>query len=260
MPIVTLTTDFGSRDHYVAAMKGVILSAAPKATLVDVSHELPRGGIIPAAFVLAQLPKTFPAGTVHLAVVDPTVGSDRAILAARASGQYFVGPDNGLFTFVAQEWGIEALHQVTPPPAESISRTFHGRDIMAPAAAMLAGRGRLEQLGPATDQMELLAIAEPEKSHAGLVGRVIHVDHFGNCTTNIEQAVVREMVERAPGLAVSAGGQRVGGLVNTYADVEPDGLCALIGSAGLLEVAVYLGSAADRLGLQIGSEVELRYE
>lgn len=261
MAIITLTTDFGSSDHYVAAMKGVLLSAAPKVELVDVTHDLPRAGIIQAAFVLAQLPRTFPEGTVHLAVVDPTVGTGRAILACRAHGQYFIGPDNGLLTFVARRWGLEALHEVAVPTVDSISTTFHGRDVMAPAAAKLATKGRLELLGPSTERMEMLAIAEPADSHGGgVVGQVIHVDHFGNCTTNIDAQRVRDLVNRRPGLAVYADNQRVGGLSRTYADAGENQPVALIGSADLLEVAVYLGSAAERFSLLVGSEVKVTFE
>ncbi|MDD4890431.1 MAG: SAM-dependent chlorinase/fluorinase [Phycisphaerae bacterium] len=260
MPIITLTTDYGTSDHYVAAMKGVLLSLAPKATLVDVTHELPPAGLLPAAFLLSQLPATFPPGTVHLAAIDPTVGTKRAILAARSAGQFFVAPDNGLLTLVQQRWGLEGLTAIHPPPAgRRVSETFHGRDLMAPVAAELANRGRLEEVGFPTDRMELLDVPPAGERDGEFVGQVIHVDRFGNCTTNIPQERVRAMVARSPGLTVLAGDVRIGPPVKTYADVPPGSPLALVGSADLLEVAVNLGSAEKELSLKPGSPVALRY-
>lgn len=260
MPIITLTTDFGLADHYVAAVKGVLLSLAPRATLVDVTHQVARADVLHAAFVLAQLPATFPPGTVHLAVVDPTVGTRRAILGASAAGQFFIAPDNGLLTFVRQRWGLDELAAINPPAAigRAVSETFHGRDIMAPAAATLATRGRLGELGPPVDRMELLSVAGPRPLDDGLAGQVIYIDHFGNCTTNIPRSAVRELVGRSPRVAVAAGGVALGPPRKTYADVPPGQPLALVGSAELLEVAVNLGSAAEKLGLSVGSEVTIR--
>lgn len=258
MAIITLTTDFGTADHYVAAMKGVLLSLAPKATLVDVSHCLPPGAVMKAAFIMAQLPATFPPGTVHLAVVDPTVGTRRAILAARTGRHFFIAPDNGLLSLVQQRWGLEELVVVDPPANQPISDTFHGRDIMAPAAAELATRGRLFKLGPPADRMEMLIIEPPVRRREGIVGQVIYVDHFGNCTTNIPRTTVRDMVVHSPQVVVVAGGVNLGPPRKTYADVPVGEPLALIGSADLLEIAVNLGSAAERLGLAVGGEVQLR--
>ncbi|MCG3181582.1 MAG: Adenosyl-chloride synthase [Phycisphaerae bacterium] len=261
MSIITLTTDFGTADHYVAAMKGVLLSGAPKSALVDVTHEVARGGIMQGAFILAQLPRTFPPGTVHLAVIDPTVGSPRAILAVQAGGQFFVAPDNGLLTLVVQHWGCEALHVVPVPADGAASSTFHGRDIMAPAAAALSRRGQIAELGPATDRMQQLDLpAAADQPDGTLRGQVIYVDRFGNCVTNIGPDRLRDAIVRAPGLTIYAGGHCVGALKKTYADVEPNQPLALLGSCERLEIAVNLGSAAERLGLSPGSEIILRNE
>lgn len=262
MAIITLTTDFGTSDHYVAAMKGVLLANSPKSTLVDVTHEVPPAGILPAAFLLAQLPASFPPGSVHLAVIDPTVGTKRAILAAMAADQFFVAPDNGLLTFVQQRWGLEAMIKLdipAPTLGRRISQTFHGRDIMAPAAAELANRGKLAGLGQPTDSMELIDIPRPIERDGDVFGQVIYIDHFGNCTTNVPEATVRHMVAHGAGLTVFAADRRIGPPVKAYADV-PAGLpLALVGSAELLEIAVNLGSAAEALGLAAGSQVVLRH-
>jgi S-adenosylmethionine hydrolase len=259
MPIITLTTDFGTDDHYVAAVKGVLLTLSPKSTVVDVTHHVRLGGVVQASFIMAQLPTTFPAGTVHLAIVDPMVGTPRAILAAESAGQFFVAPDNGLLTLAQQRWGLTGLVSVpTVAPTRTISQTFHGRDIMAPAAAELANTGRLAAVGDVIGQMELLDIHGAVEQADQCVGEVLYVDHFGNCTTNIPEQVVRQMILRGAGLTVFVGDLLIGSPVQAYADVPSGSPLALIGSAERLEVAVNLGSAADKLRLRPGSVVSLR--
>jgi S-adenosylmethionine hydrolase len=260
MAIITLTTDFGTADHYVAAVKGVLLTLAPRATLVDVTHHVQLGGLVQASFILAQLPATFPAGTVHLAIVDPTVGTPRAILAAESVGQFFVAPDNGLLTLVQQRWGLAGLVSVPiVVPAQTISQTFHGRDIMAPAAAALANRGRLTEVGALVGQMELLDIHGAIEQDGQCLGEVLYVDQFGNCITNIPEQVVRQMILRRAGLTVFAGDVPIGPPVGAYADVPAGAPLALIGSSERLEIAVNLGSAADQLHLAPGSPVSVRH-
>ena len=260
MAIITLTTDFGTADHYVAAVKGVLLTLAPKATLVDVTHHVQLGGLVHASFILAQLPSTFPAGTVHLAIVDPTVGTPRAILAAESAGQFFVAPDNGLLTLVQQRWGLTGLVRIpTIVPTRAISQTFHGRDIMAPAAAELANRGKLANVGELVSQMELLDIHGAIEADDQCLGEVLYVDQFGNCITNIPEQAVRKMTLHGAGLTVVAGDTPIGGVVGSYAEVEPGSPLALIGSSERLEIAVNLGSAADKLHLEPGSLVSLRH-
>ncbi len=248
MPIVTLTTDFGWGDYYVGAMKGVILGIAPEAQLVDISHQIPPQDVLAAAFVLRHAACEFPPGTVHLAVVDPGVGTQRRPLALHSSGHLWVGPDNGLFSFVLNR-ADSRVHEIArrdlgrPDP----SSTFHGRDLFAPLAAHL-GRGLdLASVGPAVADPVRLAESAPRKSANRIAGHVIHIDGFGNLVTNIAAA---EIAPWGPALCIRLGAHVLTQLCRTYADVEPGAPLALIGSTGLLEVAVNRGHAARQLGVQ----------
>jgi S-adenosylmethionine hydrolase len=233
---VTLLTDFGMRDGYVAAMKGIIASMAPDVIIDDASHDIPQGDILAAAFALRRYWKQFPKQTVHLVVVDPGVGTERSAIAMEAEGRYFVGPDNGVFTFVPAEYVIEL-----EVPAQS-SPTFHGRDVFAPAAARLVAGSKLSELGKPTFVRVALEIPQPH----GRSGEVIAVDRFGNLITNLTSAhdvTIDDKVVR---------------LRKTYGDVEEGQLMALINSDGLLEIAVRNGSAAETLGVSRGAVVQLR--
>ena len=268
--LVTLTTDFGIQDGYVAAMKGVVLSQAPDARLVDVSHAVAPQDVGEAAYVLLQAAPFFPAGTVHLAVVDPGVGTDRRAIAARVHGptgaHYFVGPDNGLLALLlaGRPYASDALDAVrvldrpdrwrTPTP----SRTFHGRDVFAPAAAHLALGRPLDALGSALDPADLhpLRWAQPTADEQGIRGWVVHVDRFGNCTTNISRETLgahrgSRTVRCYIGAAVLKGIRR------TYADVDTGEPLLLFGSDGFLEVGVNTGNAAELLSIRKGSAVDL---
>jgi S-adenosylmethionine hydrolase len=253
--LVTLLTDFGTRDGYVGAVKGVLLARCPGATLVDVTHEIPPGDVAAGAFVLAQAAPWFPAGTVHVAVVDPGVGSGRRALACAIGEHLYVAPDNGILTRVveaaervrAHEISLSALRLSAP------SDVFHGRDLFAPAAAHLASGAPLASVGPRVEAASLVRAAWPRPSlgpEAG-EGQVVYVDRFGNLVTNLPVA---------PG--ATRGVARVAGreipLRRTYSDVEPDSLVALRGSAGLLEIAVNRGSAAEALGAGPGDVVSWR--
>jgi S-adenosyl-L-methionine hydrolase (adenosine-forming) len=252
MPIVTLLTDFGLSDSYVAELRGVILSAAPSATLVDITHAIPPGDIRAAAFVLGRAWQRFPAGTVHLAVVDPGVGTPRAALALRARSQFLVGPDNGIFTHVLRDTPVEIV--TLPVPAHA-APTFHGRDLFAPAAAALATGVQLETLGPRfPDLPERLATAEPRYEGKSVIGEVVYVDRFGTLVTNLT-------AEQAPAYAtVEVEDLDIGPLRRTFADVAAGGLLAYLGSDGALEIAVRNGSAARRLGLGVGGQVRVRLD
>ena len=263
-PIVTLTTDFGLRDHYVAAMKAVLIRECPAARLIDVTHSVPRHDILCASITLERAIDGFPKNTVHLAVVDPGVGTDRRLIIAHIKDQYVVCPDNGLITWA---WRVHtptpgqsaAPPRVAPPRVGVITRvfkrassTFHGRDILAPIAGMLAqGVPMLEVTRPIDDPVLLdnLAPAACDDSH----GTVIHIDHFGNATTNIRQDALREK----PGINVRINRRSIGKLRRTYWDVPPGKPLALIGSSGLLEIAVRDGSAHDDLKIRVGDEVAI---
>jgi S-adenosyl-L-methionine hydrolase (adenosine-forming) len=250
MPIVTLLTDFGSADHYVAEIKGVLLSGAPNATLVDVTHSIAPGDVRSAAYILDRTWHRFPAGTIHMAVVDPGVGTTRAALAFSANSHLFVGPDNGLFTPVLHDAEVEAV--VLPTP-ENASPTFHGRDLFAPAAAALATGVQLHTLGqPFADIPHRLAYTSPHYEGKTVVGEVVYVDRFGSLVTNLTTQLVPTYA------TMEVEDLDLGPLRRTYADVTSGGLLAYVGSGGAIEIAVRNGSAARRLGVGVGGRVRAR--
>jgi len=251
MQIVTLLTDYGTRDHYVAAVKGVILDLAPRVTIVDITHEVEAHDIGHGAFVLWQAFSWFPAGTIHVAVVDPGVGSQRRIVLAQYAGRFVIAPDNGLLTLVHREYPIEALHVVTNRRLflPTTSATFHGRDMIAPAAAHLANGVRLWEFGPETDHLTMLPLAHrAQLQHGALHGQVLHVDRFGNLVTNIHQEQWREVGLRDRTPQVRVNGEAIGPVRSAYHEVERGLPVAYVGSAQLLEIALNQGRAVDRFG------------
>jgi S-adenosylmethionine hydrolase len=250
MPIITLLTDFGSADHYVAEIKGVLLSCAPGVTLVDVTHGIAPGDVRSGAYVLGRTWHRFPPGTIHMAIVDPGVGTSRAALALAAHGYYFVGPDNGVFTPVLRDAEVEAV--VLPTP-ESASPTFHGRDLFAPAAAALANGASLQTLGqPFAGMPQRLAYTAPHYEGKTVVGEVVYIDRFGSLVTNLTTELVPEYAR------VEVEDLDLGPLRRTYSDVTTGGLLAYVGSGGAIEIAVRNGSAARRLGVGVGGRVRAR--
>lgn len=244
--LITLLTDFGTADGYVAEMKGVLLSRAPDATLVDVTHDIEPHDIEAARLTLARIWRRFPPGTVHLVVVDPGVGSDRAALAVASDGRLLVGPDNGVLSPALLVTGARSVMLETPPNA---SASFHGRDVFAPAAAALASGASLESLGPPARQPQIRRTPEPRRlDHGALAGEVISIDRFGNAITNL--------VGLRPG--VIELGTAVVAIRRTYADVASGVPLAIVGSSGLIEVAVRDGSGARHFGLTRGSPVLFR--
>ena len=275
--LITLSTDFGVRDGYVGTMKGVMLDIAPDAQLVDITHQVAPQAIHEAAYILYTAYRFFPSRTVHLVVVDPGVGSSRRPIAAQLSHGAFVGPDNGVFSFVMAEEHVETIVELANPRYRlpAVSQTFHGRDIFAPAAAHLAAGVPIEELGPALEDPVLLPPPRLDITSQTAKGVVLHTDHFGNAITSIGRllwrdgdlclvpAFRRENEEfarfRASEASVKVAGRELHGLHGTYADVEPGSLVALIGSEGHLEIAVREGSGAKRLDLQPGHPVFLRW-
>jgi S-adenosyl-L-methionine hydrolase (adenosine-forming) len=249
-PIITLLTDFGTADHYVAEMKGVLLSRTPGVTLVDVTHAVAPGDMRSGAYILGRTWHRFPPGTIHLAVVDPGVGSARAALALSAHDHWFVGPDNGVFTAILQDAEVEAVVLTVP---ETASPTFHGRDLFAPAAAALADGVPLRTLGePFGGMPERLAYTDPHYEGKTVVGEVVYIDRFGSLVTNLTS----ELVPAYATLEVED--LDLGPLRSTYADVTAGGLLAYVGSGGAIEIAVRNGSAARRLGVGVGGRVRAR--
>jgi S-adenosylmethionine hydrolase len=250
MTIITLLTDFGTTDSYVAEMKGVILSAAPTTIVVDVSHGVSPGDIRSAAYILGRTWHRFPDGTIHIVVIDPGVGSPRAALALHARGHYFTGPDNGVFTPVLKDTEVEAVTLSAP---ESASPTFHGRDLFAPAAAALARGTGLTSLGPAFSSIpQRLAYTVPHYEGKSVVGEVVYIDRFGSLITNL----TTELVPHYATLEVED--LDLGPLKRTFEDVSNGGLLAYVGSGGTVEIAVRNGSAARRLGVGVGGRVRVK--
>ncbi|HEY75443.1 MAG TPA: SAM-dependent chlorinase/fluorinase [Thermoflexia bacterium] len=275
MRVITLTTDFGTADGYVGVMKGVMLSIAPEARLVDLSHEIPPQDVRRAAFVLYTAVPFFPPDTVHLAVVDPGVGTDRRAIAVRTPQGFFVGPDNGLFTYVLAEvgeWRAVEL-RVSAYRLPQVSGTFHGRDIFAPAAAYLARGVPLDRLGPPVTDPVLLPVPRLEVGEGRLEGEVLHIDHFGNVVTSVGRlrwegdglALDAAFRRAAPPLrfaaadaVVEVGGEAIQGVRRTYGEVAVGERLALVGSTGFLEIAVRQGSAARALGVRPGDPITVR--
>jgi hypothetical protein len=248
--IVTLTSDFGLADAYVAEMKAAVLRHSPRAQLIDVTHQVPRHDLLCGAIQLERAIAAFERGTVHLAVVDPGVGTRRRLLVVRIAGQFVVCPDNGLITWAWRRQGRGRAFEVTwRPKGRRASATFHGRDILAPLAGMLAAGKALASLARPLRLPVLLDVAPMSPGES--VGRIIHIDHFGNATTNVPR-------ESLPADAtIRVRGRLFGRLRSTYADVARGRPLALIGSSGLLELAMREGSAAKRFALNVGDRVRV---
>lgn len=257
-PLITLTTDFGHRDPFVGVMKGVVLSICPEARLVDLTHEIPPQGVSEAAFVLAQSFAYFPSGTIHVAVVDPGVGSFRKPIIARTDRHFFVGPDNGIFAWVELSAPFVEVVAVENPDAmlPSVSNTFHGRDVFAPAAAHLACGRDLSAFGPRLSRWAVLDLPEPEIQETAIVGQVLWVDHFGNLITNIARTHL-EGWARGGRFIIGIGPAAVDGVLTSYAGAEPGQALAIFGSSGFLELAVNRGSAACAFSAQRGDRVRV---
>ncbi len=259
MPLMTLLTDFGERDGYVAAMKGVILQRCPNCRIVDVTHSISPGDVMTGAYILAQAAPYFPHQTVHVVVVDPGVGTSRRILAARFSGQSFVFPDNGVISMIAERMLLEEIATVSNVRATggASSTTFHGRDIFAPAAARILDGAAVRSLGPKPGTYKLLDIPRPALVDDGIRGHIIYVDNFGNLISNIPEKLIRDNLGRSADITVSCGDHEIGAPVETYGRVEINRPLSLINSMGLLEIAVNQGSARQLLGGRVGDAVRL---
>ncbi|MBI5093818.1 MAG: SAM-dependent chlorinase/fluorinase [Candidatus Hydrogenedentes bacterium] len=254
--LITLTTDFGSRDPYMASVKGVILSRCPDARIVDLSHEIAAGDIREGALFLAAALPHFPEDAIHFAVIDPGVGASRNAIAARFAHFIVVCPDNGLLTLVSRNMPILEARVITNPAVmlKTISATFHGRDIFAPVAAALASGTPFSELGPVTSKLVTLDLPTPERLSTGVIrGEIIHVDRFGNLITNVRRATISDSKPRE----FRAGKYTWIELSRTYADAAPGSSIVLFGSADYLEIAVHLGSAAATLGLTRGDAVQV---
>jgi S-adenosyl-L-methionine hydrolase (adenosine-forming) len=259
MPTLTLTTDFGIKDGFVGTMKGVIWSICPCAHIADISHNIAPQNVLEGAFVLWRAYAFFPPGSVHVAVVDPGVGTRRRPLAARLGRHFFVGPDNGLFTPIYADaekngWPLEIVHVTNEKYfLAQVSQTFHGRDIFAPVAAHLGNGVPLADLGPAISDPVRLSMPKPEKTPAGWRAHVTAVDNFGNLTTDLPAAALADHAH----VTFHLRGWEVRGLVDSYGNQSPGELVALVDSQNYVEIAIVNGSAAQVLGAEIGDVVEV---
>jgi S-adenosylmethionine hydrolase len=258
MQLVTLTTDFGNKDWFVGTMKGVILNIAPQAMLVDITHEIPPGDIRAGAFALAASYRFFPKGTIHLAVVDPGVGSDRRAIVAQTANYVFVGPDNGVLSWALSQEKIKAIHALENEKyfLHPISLTFHGRDIFAPVAAHLARGMAVSKLGPALKQLVNLPMPKPRRRDNRIEGEVLYIDRFGNAITNLSgdylaysTKAVCEIYGKRPRLCQFG---------SFYQAVPAGKPIALVGSSSFVEIAINGGSAEKVLGVRPGTRVVLR--
>lgn len=258
MRVITLTTDFGTRDWFVGTMKGVVLQINPRTAIVDLTHEIPQGDVRAGAFALMVGCRYFSKGTVHVVVVDPGVGGPRRTIAAQTADYIFVGPDNGVLSWALARERIKTVRQLEELKyfLQPVSRTFHGRDIFAPVAAYLSRGLPIQRLGREVKDWIRLPRPQPAKSRGALRGEVIYIDRFGNAITNIpsepgftERSVACEVVGRRKARCA---------LAEFYGAVPANRAVAIIGSSGFLEIAVNSGSAARKFGLRIGNKVIVR--
>ncbi len=255
--LITLTTDFGTRNWFVGTMKGVIAGIAPKALVINLTHEVPPGDIRGGAFALAASCGFFPKGTVHVVVVDPGVGARRKAIAARTAGGVFVGPDNGVLSWALAREKITAIHSLENEAffLQPVGQTFHGRDVFAPVAAHLSRGVPISKLGPALEDFLRLEWPEPRRQRHGVEGEVVYIDRFGNAITNLGQELLRD--PRRTLCEVYAKRRCVCRLGTCYQGVAPKTFTTLTGSSGFLEIAVNGGSAEKLLGIRIGTRVVL---
>ncbi|MDA2918373.1 SAM-dependent chlorinase/fluorinase [Desulfobacterota bacterium AH_259_B03_O07] len=239
--IITLTTDFGLSDPYVGSMKGVIYSINPNALITDITHDIPSHDVFKAAFILRNFISYFPEETINLVVVDPGVGSSRRAIAVEADNKYFVGPDNGVFTFVYMDANSYAVFEITDPKymLKNISSTFHGRDIFAPVAGHISIGVSIKDFGVETKDPVSIEIKHPEVGSNEIVGEVIYVDSFGNCITNITGNSV------SSDSRIYVDKRVVESISKSYSDVPEGELLAIIGSSGFLELSVNQGRASE---------------
>lgn len=259
-PVITLITDFGLTDEYVGVLKGVILSRNSNIEIVDISHTIPAQDIAAASRLLARSFPYFPPTTVHLVIVDPGVGSNRSILAIAAGGQYFIGPDNGVLSPVFKQYSSMAVHRIDKSDLflQPVSSTFHGRDIMAPVAAHLAGGLAIDKVGLKLNVDECTRIERISPVHDGgkLHGVIIHVDRFGNLATNIARSDVDRYAD-GENVEIHIGDTIITTLSNSYADGHQGAPLALFDSQGYLEIGVNMGNAAQVLKITVGTAVTI---
>ncbi len=254
--MITLTSDFGLVDPYVAEMKGVIITINPNAKIIDVTHGVEKFNIRMGAFMLASAASYFPRGTVHLAVVDPGVGSERRAILIQTKKGFFVGPDNGVLMLAAQNQSIEHVYELSNPEfmLPNVSNTFNGRDIFAPAAAYLDKGAKPCEFGAEVIDAITPEYANVKRKNGSLIGAVLHIDSFGNVITNI---TLTDLLQTKNVKVKLQNHMLQLTFAKTYAQAKPKEAVALVGSHGFLEIALNQGSAAEKFGVKVGDEVEV---
>ncbi|HKZ93926.1 MAG TPA: SAM-dependent chlorinase/fluorinase [Candidatus Bathyarchaeia archaeon] len=259
--IVTLLSDFGLKDPYVAEMKAVILAICPNARIIDISHLIEKFNVKIGAFVLASAARYFADGAIHVAVVDPGVGTKRRALLAQTKRAFYIGPDNGILMLAAKQDPINHVFTLTNPEfmLPKISSTFHGRDVFAPAAAHLANGVKPERFGPEISDFTVPSFAQPVLQAKGLAGEVLYIDDFGNVVTNITGADLRKAgIKVGERLVIRLKNKSYHANLSTaYGEGAPRSLLALIGSHGLIEIAVNQGSASEKLRVKVGDAMNI---
>jgi S-adenosylmethionine hydrolase len=262
-PLITLLSDFGLKDPYVAEMKAVILSICPQACLVDISHEIEKFNVRMGAFALSSAASYFPKGSIHVAVVDPSVGTKRRALLVEARKAFFVGPDNGLLMLAAEKMGIKHVYNVTNRRfmLSRVSRTFHGRDIFAPVAAHLANGYKPSDFGLEIHDYVVPRFVKPRLTKNALFGEVLHVDDFGNIVTNISRAEFEKTGIREGAMLCFRFGGKVIKLrfCSAYGEVSVGKLLGLFGSHDFFEVAVNQGDASKKLKVKVGDGIAVLF-
>ncbi|NOY98090.1 MAG: SAM-dependent chlorinase/fluorinase [Chloroflexi bacterium] len=262
MAIVSITTDFGTEDGFVGTMKGVIWGICPEAKIADISHEVPPQNVRSAALLLLGSTEYFPEGTVHVVVVDPGVGTARRPIAARIGGQIYVAPDNGVLTLLyerAEAEGREvAIVHLDKPEyyLPVVSTTFHGRDIFAPCGAHLACGVPLHEMGTPIADPVRLTLPKPVRTESGLVGEIIHIDHFGNLASNIRAEHLGQALDKKDEICINVCGVEINGMVDAFGERQVGELTVLMNSEGYLEVSVVNGNAAAQLNAKTGDPIE----
>lgn len=254
MSIITLCTDFGYEDSYVATMKGVILNINPRATIVDITHNIVSHNIAISAFVVNSYYKYFPKGTIHMVVVDPGVGGKRRNIIVKTKNYLFIGPDNGVFTYILFDQPFECYEIKM---RKEVSKTFYGRDVFAPVSARLSLKWDRSVIGKRINDPTRIPIPAPVIKTNSISGEVIYIDHFGNLITNIPGNMVSEQYGINKTINILVKGIKIKGIKETYEQCEHSLPCAIINSFNLLEIAINSGSAHEKFGVERGDKVKV---
>jgi S-adenosylmethionine hydrolase len=263
MRVVTLLSDFGLGDGYVAQMKGTILDSCPSAVITDISHDVERHNIPMGSFILETTAPYFPKDTIHVAVIDPEVGSARKAIVIECKSAFFVGPDNGLMARASEKLGLKSIYEIREKEFQRkpVSSTFHGRDVFAHVAGLIASGRRPEEVGPKVSKLQKLPISSPKFSGKKLVCQVLHADIFGNVITNVGEKVVRKIpLEFGERVDIWLGKRKLQAYyARSYYEVGKGAMAVLLGSQGFLEIAVREGSARDKLHVKRLDKLDLRF-